>query len=109
MRKLNTKYNEKALLPAVLLDGIQRGEVVETKDGVQVRIEYLGTWNNENGWCSQDLDAVTRKLYERPFAMVQQVWDSRMYIDGWWHKVKMTKIEGEIKAESKLEVRRMRR
>lgn len=109
MKKLNTKYNEKALLPAVLLDGIQRGEVVETKDDVQVRIEYIGTWNNENGWCSQDLDAVTRKLYDQSFAMVQQVWNGRMRIDGWWHKVKMTRVEDEPKKESRVEVRRMRR
>lgn len=109
MRKLNTKYNEKALLPAVILEGIQRGDVVETKDGVQVVIDYLCTWNNENGWSAQDLDVVTRRLYEQPFAKVQQVWKGRMHIDDWWHKVKMTRVEDMPKVESKADARRMRR
>ena len=109
MGKIATKYNAKALLPAVLLEGIQHGEVVETKDGVKCRIEYIGTWNNENGWCSQDLDVITRNLYGQPFAMVQQVWNSRMRIDGWWHKVKMTRAEDEPKKEGRIEMRRMRR
>lgn len=109
MRKLNTKYNEKALLPAVLLEGIQRNDVVETNDGVKVRIEYLGTWNNANGWCEQDLDAVTRNLYDQPFTKVQQVWKTRIRIDDVWHKVKMTRVEDMPKVESNKEVQRWRR
>lgn len=109
MRTLNTKYNEKALLPGVLLEGIQRNDVVETKDGVKVHIEYLGTWNNANGWCEQDLDFETRRLYDQPFAKVQQVWKTRMRIDNWWHKVKMTRVEDMPKVENNKEVRRWRR
>lgn len=109
MRTLNTKYNEKALLPGVLLEGIQRNDVVETNDGVKVRIEYLGTWNNANGWCEQDLDAVTQNLYDQPFAKVQQVWKTRIRIDDVWHKVKMTRVEDSVRDEKKKEVQRWRR
>lgn len=109
MRTLNTKYNEKALLPAVLLEGIQRNDVVETNDGVKVCIEYLATWNNANGWCEQDLDTVTRNLYDQPFAKVQQVWKTRIRINDWWHKVKMTRVEDMPKVESNKEVQRWRR
>lgn len=109
MRRINTPYNEKALLPAVLLEGIQRGDVVETKDGVKVRIEYLGTWNNANGWSEQDLNAVTQSLYKQSFGYVQQVWKSRIMIDDYWHKVAMQKVEDMPKENRFGEVRGYRR
>ena len=109
MRIINTPYNEKALLPAVLLDGIQRGDVVETKDGIKVRIDYLGTWNNANGWSEQDLDSVTQILYKQRFSYVQQVWKSRMRIDDLWHKIAMQKVEDAPKADKFGEVRGFRK
>lgn len=108
MITIATKYSENALLPDAILNGVQNGDIVETKDSVKVRITYLGTFNNTNGWCDKDLDYVTQKLYNQSFFHVQQVWKNRMPIDDWWHKVKMEIVSDKV-VDSKFEARRANR
>lgn len=107
MITIATKYSENALLPDAILNGVQNGDIVETKDSVNVRITYLGTFNNTNGWCEKDLDYVTHKLYNQSFGYVQQVWKNRMPIGDWWHKVKMEIVSDNV-LNSKVEARRVK-
>lgn len=72
---------------------------METKDGVKVRIDYLGTWDNANGWCDHDLDAITQRLYKQSFSYVERVWKSRIRIDAYWHKVVMHKVDDMPKTD----------
>lgn len=83
-------YKEQILIPSVLLKDTTEEAV--TRDGVKVRLRFIGTYNNENGECANVLDWIAMKLYDVHFVLIEKKWSSSFHIDNHWHYVELNPI-----------------
>lgn len=90
---MRTRYSEKALLPDALFNGnYDRRAMYKLTTGEIVRYEHLGIYYNNEGQCMEDLERISRELYEMPFSVVEKQWQLRVgELNGVWHKVRMIK------------------
>lgn len=89
MTLINCKYTEYLIVPA---NAISSDEVV-TADGINCRLVYQSTWNNEKGQYDWALDDACHRYYQCPFSTIREIWFSRLgKLDTYWHLVKMVKL-----------------
>jgi hypothetical protein len=87
--KIKSKFVDKLLVPA---NGIMRGEV-ETSDGVRCMAEFRTTWDNADGFCDEELEAISQREYGCPFSAIRSIWIGRLgNVSDIWHLVKLIKL-----------------
>lgn len=85
-------FQEDALIPNTELP--KEKETV-TKDGVEVVLRYVGTYDNREGNSLERLSRISRKIYNAPFNLVELRWEQITTLNGYWTWVKMRKKEDE--------------
>lgn len=100
MRKLPLRYNDKddkgycdALMPSQCRYGCNANDVFECMGGERVRVEWVGTFGNENGESKEWLDRIAQYLYGWTFEQVETQWYARLgKLDGWWDEIRIRKV-----------------
>lgn len=82
-----------ALMPSQCRVGCDDKVVFECIGGDRVHIKWLGTFNNSDGACNEDLDRIAQNLYGWSFSRLNSVWYGRLgKFDGWYDLIKMEKV-----------------
>lgn len=99
--KLPLKYSDpegkgycEALTPSECRIGSDAKGLFKCATGEVVKIHWCGTFNNEKGWCEDDLENLSQRLYNWTFSRVRSIWIARLgKVDDWWDWIKMYKVE----------------
>lgn len=85
MNKLPLRYNDsegmgfcEALLPSQCRRGCDDNGILECIGGERVRVEWLGTFNNNGGESSGVLELICQMLYGWSFERVRSNWIARL-------------------------------
>lgn len=95
--RLNAKYVDEALLPARAFGYDFKGDNInaefETSDGLIVKLEFVSTMNNTDGFCKDFLESFCNRRYGMTLQQYEYHWIDRLdRLDDWWHIVKMVKV-----------------
>ncbi len=88
---LNCRYAERVMLPHNAIGaGVSE---YETADGVNVRLKFIGTWNNKDGLFDEELNKICDDAFGVAFDSIKSIWIARLgMVDDYWHLVKLIKL-----------------
>ena len=82
-----------ALMPSECFRGVEFTDKFRCNSGEIVRVHWCGTYNNEKGWCDNDLERLSQSLYGWSFARVRSSWIARLgKVEGYWYWIKLYKV-----------------
>lgn len=91
---LPLKFSDSALIPGTLIEGNHIAQKYKLVGGEVVTFLCLGGYDNSDGYCAADLDALSRDMYGMDFPSIEAVWKRRLgSLSGFWHKVRMNLAE----------------
>ena len=101
--KIPLKYSDteckgycEALMPVECRIGADWNGLFQCSTGENVKIRWVSTFNNEDGWFEEELDSISQRLYNWSFSRVRSSWIARLgRVEGYWDLIKLYKVEND--------------